>query len=118
MTESISNETAREYAAYLTRDTHNPFGALRAMLGTRLIIRTETGIRFDLHGALHRVTLCALDYDAGLDLFKLRFYKNKRFEGNVVVKEFDALFFDQLKEVFEEYTGLFLSFRQVFGLNA
>ena len=118
MSESISNETAREYAAFLTHDKHNPFGALRAMLGTKMIIRTETGIRFDLHGALHRVTLCSLDYDAGLDLFTLRFYKNKRFEGNVVVKEFDSLFFDQLKEVFENYTGLYLSFRSIFGFSA
>jgi hypothetical protein len=107
---SITADTAKEYASILTQDFKHPFGALRAMLGTKLFILNDHGLRFDLHHAAHRVTLCDLDYDEGRDLFNLTFYKNKRFEGNVPVKTFSGLFCDQLKEVFEDYTKLRLTF--------
>ena len=94
----------------LTQDFKHPYGALRAMLGTKFFMRRENGIRFDLHGALHRVTLCDLEYDAGYDLFTLKFYRIKKWEGPQLVKEFNMLYNDQLKEIFESYTGLCLSF--------
>jgi len=106
----ISQETALQYAQILTQDWKHPYGALRAMLGTKLFIRREHGIRFDIHGALHRVTLCDLDYNEGYDLFELKFYRLKKWEGPQLVKEFKMLYCDQLKEIFEEYTGLRLSF--------
>lgn len=107
---SITSETALEYVTMLTQDFKHPHGALRAMLGTKMIIRTETGIRFDLHRAAHRVTLCDLDYDAGFDLFTMKFYKIPKWEAPQLVKEYNMLYGDQLKEVFEHYTGLDLTF--------
>jgi len=110
---SITTETALEYIKILTQDFTHPYGALRAMLGTKMIIRTEHGIRFDLHGALHRVTLCDLDYNEDYDLFTLKFYKLKKWEGPQLFKEFNMLYCDQIKEVFEEYTGLTLTFPHI-----
>ena len=107
----IDRETAELYAKYLTQSEH-PYGALRAMLGTQMFQRIDNGIRFDLHGSAHRTPICELAYDEGLDLYNLRFYRGKN-----EIKSFNGLFFDQLKEVFEGYTGLTLTMPRINGLN-
>ena len=117
---SIDSETARQYAAYLTQNTRNPDGVLRLMLGTQMIVRKDDGIRFDVHRAKHRITMVQLDYDAGMDFFKLTFFRRGKSElpglipGQLepyIVKT--DLFFDQLKEVFEDVTGLSLTIPQI-----
>ena len=107
----IDRETAELYAKYLTQSEH-PYGALRTMLGTQRLQRIDNGIRFDLHGSAHRTPICELTYDEGLDLFNLRFYRGKN-----EIKSFNGLFVDQLKDVFEQYTGLALEMPRIFGLN-
>jgi len=106
----IDRTTALEYAFLLTHDRRNPEGSLSACLGTKVIRRTETGIKFDLHGAAHRVTHCALDYKAGLDLFELSFYR-----GDKLVECFSFLYNDQIRPMFEEYTGLVTSVPRCLG---
>ena len=107
----IDRETAELYAKFLTQSEH-PYGALRTMLGTQRLQRIDNGIRFDLHGSAHRTPSCELVYDDGLDLFNLRFCR-----GGKEIKSFNGLFCDQLKEVFEGYTGLTLTMPRIFGLD-
>ena len=119
---SIDSETARQYAAYLTQNTRNPYGVMQLMLGTKMVVRGDDGIRFDLHRAKHRVTMCELNYDAGEDLFELKFFRRGKSEWPGVPGDMEEyvskprLFFDDLKRVFEEFTGLSLTVpRVIFG---
>ena len=109
---TIDNDTAREYAELLTGNAR-PFSALRLMLGTQLILRIDNGLRFDLHGSPHRLTLCDLIYNVGEDLFELHFYRAGR-----KVESLTGLFADQLREVFERHTGLRLAVPRIAGINA
>ena len=107
----IDEDTAREYAAMLTRN-RRPFAALRLMLGTSMIFRTGNGIRFDLHGG-GRFSLCELSYNAGDDLFEIRFYR-----GGKVAETLTMLWGDQLTEVFERHSGLRITVPRICGINA
>jgi hypothetical protein len=50
---------------------------------------------------------CRLQYDAGLDLYNMEF--NKLWGTNFKqVKLYEGLYGDQLREVFESFTGLYL----------
>ena len=109
---TIDNDTAREYAQLLTGNAR-PFSTLRLMLGTQLILRIDNGLRFDLHGSPHRLTLCDLIYNVGEDLFELHFYR-----GGRKVESLTGLFADQLQEVFERHTQLRLSVPRICGINA
>lgn len=111
----IDRTTALDYAFLLTHDRRNPEGSLSACLGTKVIRRTSTGIMFDIHGAAHRVSHCSLDYNAGLDLFELSFYRAGKAGGFDLVETFTALFNDQIKAVFEDYTGLVTSVPRCLG---
>lgn len=109
---SIDNETALEYAGLLT-GIRNHYGALRMMLGTQHVWRVENGIEFDLHGSAHRTPVCKMIYNVAQDLFELHFYRSGK-----LVKSFDMLFADQIREVFENYTGLRITMPRICGLNA
>lgn len=113
--EVIDRTTAQEYAFLLTHDRKRPEGSLYACLGTKVIRRTKTGIMFDIHGAAHRVSHCSLDYNAGLDLFELSFYRAGKAGDFDLIENFPALFNDQIKAVFEDYTGLVTSVPRCLG---
>ena len=108
----IDNDTAREYATYLT-GSNRPVGTLKLMLGTHSILRIDNGIRFDLHGAKTGETLCDLVYNVGEDLFELHFYR-----GGHRTESLTGLFADQLREVFENHTQLRLTVPRICGITA
>ncbi len=103
--ETVSDETARLYAEYLTHNRNRPLATLRLFLGSKIILKTGKGIKFDLHGAKGRLDFCELAYNAGQDLFELIFYRKGE-----IVETLAMLYVDQLKDVFERHTGLYLSF--------
>lgn len=43
-----------------------------------------------------------------LDEYKITFYQSKKFDV-VKVKEIDGVYIEQLKEIFEDFTGLYLT---------
>lgn len=94
------------------REGVNPTSRLMAMLGTEMVVydNKKCNVAFDIHGA-RKTTMCRITLN-GKDLYDMEFLKKKRgvFEfGMETVKKFEDLMCDQLKDVFEEFTGLRLS---------
>ncbi len=56
-----------------------------------------------------KADVCRIEYTVN-DTYKMAFFKSDGME-QVEVEVFDGLFFDDLKCVFESFTGLFLSLR-------
>lgn len=81
---------------------------LQVMIGANNFIFDEKGaVSFKFMKSEYPANKLVLELN-GLDLYVMKFVKvhGKREE---VVREIDGLFFDQLKEIFEEETGLYLS---------
>jgi hypothetical protein len=57
-----------------------------------------------------KANYCRLKYNSGLDLYTMEFNKyNSRTSDFKQVEQFDGLYSDQLKSIFESFTGLRLS---------
>lgn len=53
---------------------------------------------------------CTLQYNSDLDLYTMKFYKyNSRTADIKEIKSYEGLYSDQLKPVFEQFTGLYIS---------
>jgi len=53
---------------------------------------------------------CVLTYNSELDLYDMKLYKyNSRTADIKEVKEYSGLYSDQLKPIFEQFTGLHIS---------
>lgn len=113
-----------DYKLALQQLTHkpNPYNVLSVMIGAKEFIKSdkEDFIQFQF-AMCKKASICRLQYDSGLDLYNMVFSKIKRQRVNYcpgvafynqsveTVKEFKGLVCDQLKEVFEEFTGLCLT---------
>ena len=100
----------------------NPHNVLSIMIGARDFIKSDKDNYIQFRFSMcKKASVCKLQYDEGLDLYNMIFSKAKRHRIDYApgvsfynqtwetVKEFNELQFDQLKEVFERFTGLYLS---------
>jgi len=71
------------------------------MTGAHSFSITESGLSFKFP----KGGICVISYDAGSDLFNMKFLKFRKFDL-ITVKEFNGLYVDQLEEIFSEHTGL------------
>lgn len=82
-------------------------GRISAMLGTKNFVGDENSLMFDFKMCKKakkvRITLNSMD------TYDIEFYKIRKFE-HTVTGDFKGVYCDELKNVFEEFTGLYLSF--------
>lgn len=79
-------------------------GRMKAMVNARDYVKIdENTFRFRFSGS-PKHSLCQIHYDCGQDLFNILFYR-----GSKETKRIDGLYVEQLKQVFENTTGLYLS---------
>ena len=85
------------------------------MTGSRDFVDMGNGLRMSL--ARNKTSANRLDiiYDAGIDLYNMRFYRKsfskKTFESKTKdVEVHEGIFFDVLEEVFTQVTGLYTHF--------
>lgn len=111
-----------DYTLALQQLTHkpNPYGVLKAMIGAGYFVHSQEDnfIRFRFK-MCRKASICKIQYDSGFDLYNLSFFKTRKIrdklipqfytEETVVVKEYKEIMCDQLKELFEEFTGLCLA---------
>lgn len=81
---------------------------LRLMLGTRQVTFNDRGIRFDIRGCA-KINYVQIEYDAGMDLYQMKFFRVSASKASLtLVSECDDLYADQLCDIIESKTGLFL----------
>ena len=85
------------------------------MTGSRDFVDMGNGLRMSL--ASNKTSANRLDiiYDAGADLYNMRFYRKtfskKTFESKAKdIETHEGIFFDMLEEVFTQVTGLYTHF--------
>lgn len=90
-----------------------------AMTGCKAMA-SEAGVRFLLPRNASKANRFEVEYNAGLDLYEVKFYKytagrlnKKTFEWGeekiTNVREFSAVFAEDLQQLFTEVTGLYTS---------
>ena len=84
-------------------------GKIRAMVGVKTFVVIEDGVSFQFKGS-RKMNYVEIILDPS-DTYTMTLYKlmPKKMELKKI-SEFDGLFWDQLKPVFESETGLYLSF--------
>ena len=86
-------------------------GQLRAMLGTTLLAVDENSVTINFR-MVKKANRCKVTYNPGLDLYSMDFYLlNARKASCKLVQSYSMIYADQLKAVFEGYTGLRMSLR-------
>ena len=97
-------------------------GKLKAMVGAKDFLALDSGVqfKFKLNPKMNKVVIKYND----LDLYDVEFFKQANITGNektieaidkkvangrIVVESFEGIYYDMLKPVFEETTGLRLS---------
>lgn len=86
-------------------------GALRAMIGANNFVKGKDYLQFSFKGCKKANNL-VIRYDAGLDLFNMEFIKigTKDYIPYCnTVKEVNGLFTEELKTIFENFTGLYIT---------
>jgi hypothetical protein len=83
-------------------------GRLKAMVGAHTFLHGSGGVTFQFKGS-SKFNTCVVKLDA-MDTYTMKLGKYDRGTGDYEVKaEFEGLYCDMLKSVFEEATGLRLS---------
>jgi hypothetical protein len=87
----------------LSNTIYRALGAnkFKVMTGAKNFVINDLGLSF----TIPNIGNCSIQYDEGLDLFNMEFFKIRKFEKKVN-KEFNGLYVDQLEEIFSEHTGL------------
>ena len=84
-------------------------GRLQAMLGTKAIACIDSAITFDFKGN-RKMNKCRIAYCEGSDLYSVEFFKYfPRKLTCAKVQEFAGIYADQLVNLFETTTGLYLT---------
>lgn len=87
----------------------NPINMMSLLIGMKqIVLHGANAVRFCFDGS----KWCHLRYDETSDLYQMEFYRIDRSTFELKVsKSLDGLYGDQLKEVFEQHTKLYLSLR-------
>lgn len=82
---------------------------VRMMIGASAILETESGvsIRFKAR-AKDSINLLSINYDGGQDLFDIDFQRSS-VRGVKTVDTFKGIFTEDMKQIIEQRTGLYLS---------
>ena len=85
-------------------------GRLKAMVGAHSFLATESGVMFQFKGS-RKANRCRVTYLPGRDLYRLELlkYTPTRHSHCPVIYEAEDIYFDMLKPIFEQETGLYLS---------
>lgn len=85
------------------------FDKVRAMVGGANFVQDANGLSFEFKG-YRKANKVRIAYDTAADLYDMTFYKwNPRKLEVKKVAEYRGLFGGDLRRVFEEETGLYLS---------
>lgn len=97
--------TNTQIATEILSQMETTTGKLRAMLGTQTVVAIENGVKFNFKmcGKANWVTIVL----TSADLYDVTFIKANK-NGMNAVKEYEGLYADSLKSVFESFTGLYL----------
>lgn len=86
-------------------------GRIQAMIGAKNFVYDNTSNSIKFHFSLCKIAnICELKYEELTDLYTITFYKyrpKKMICDNK--KEYTGIYNDQLKSIFEGYTGLYIS---------
>ena len=104
----MNKETAEQGLQWLTM-SRNPLNRLRAMVGAYDFSLGFDGVFFKFK-MCRKANICKIGYNEGLDMFTMTFYKRDKFGIDTVVNDIGDIYCDNMKECFERYTGLYLSF--------
>ncbi len=97
------NETAKTIIQQLGGLT-----LLRLLLGTRQVLFSNNGVRFDIHGCA-KINCVKIEYDAGMDLYQMKFFRVSAHKASLnLVAQYEEVYADQLCDMIESETGLFL----------
>jgi len=84
-------------------------GKLRAMVGATQFAFDDSGVRFSFKGC-RKANKCVVELTA-MDTYNLKFYRYSPTKGTCDEKQaYEGVYCDQLIELFEGYTGLYLTF--------
>lgn len=85
-------------------------GRLQVMLGTKHIVCDDEAITFDFKGS-RKMNRCKIAYCRASDLYSVEFlkYSPKKLTFSKV-QNFAGIYADQLRNLFESTTGLYLQF--------
>lgn len=80
---------------------------LRVMIGALNFLKLENGLSFSFK-MCKDANYCVIKYMDGKDLYNMEFLKVNH-DSVKTIKNFENLYVEDLKPVFEKFTGLFLS---------
>ncbi len=103
----MNKEQADTAIQQLTMNTRNPYGALRLMIGAENFVYGKDGVSFRFK-MCRKAQFCRVELDEGADLYNLVFIRLRNYELTETGR-FEGLYFDQLKDTFERFTGLCLT---------
>lgn len=117
----ISQNVAMEALCWLT-GSRRPIAALKTMIGADNFGVIGNTVQFHFKAG-RSINYFVLEYDEGMDLWNavFKYFRHTGPGTQTIFKEikrFDGLFCDQLREIFEETTGLRLTVPRVIGINA
>ena len=85
------------------------FGRLKAMVGAHDFVGDENSVQFGFKGC-RKANKCRVILDYGSDTYNFELWHlNKRTWDFSKVYEIEGIYFDMLKPIFEDETGLYLS---------
>jgi hypothetical protein len=104
---TTSNFDAKTALDQLTQ-SNNGVGRLVAMTGAKDFVKGSNFVQFGFKSC-RKANKCSIELKAD-DTYTVRFYKyNRRTLDCPLVHEFEGAYCDMLKEIFESFTGLYLS---------
>ena len=106
------NEMTKEQSMAIIETMVSQLGGNKAlaMTGGRFIADTENCKLIFIFKGSRKANRLHMTYLEGQDLYKMEFIKHSpKYLTDKVVKEYDGVYCDQVIELFEAFTGLYLS---------
>lgn len=81
------------------------------LTGAKLVWNGESDLSFSIGANPNRITHVKVEYDRGLDAYNMYFYRLRKLDLQVVT-EYHGVGAEQLQDLFESATGLFVTVRK------
>ena len=103
------NDDAKKIAEEIIRQLGGQ-NKLHAMIGACefMVCNDPSTLRFRFKGC-RKCNVCTVMYDAGYDQYNVTFYKSSLNGSLYMVRGIDGVFAENLKQTFEQFTGMYLS---------
>lgn len=83
-------------------------GLLRLLLGTHKVVFDAKGIHFDIQGCA-KINRIQIAYRESVDLYRITFFHYRPSKTALdLIADYEEVYADQLREMIESETGLFL----------